>query len=170
VTRPIRTSEPASDEFREAVRWYEARRSGLGGEFLDAVAAIISLNRNQPRNRRDDLDRRPNPTCAGVQLSVPRGTASCTRESAELRPGSGSPSPRRLNDENSRRKVQNVRGNSSGIIPPHLWPTLITVSGSPPSSDSHMIASSAVKLRFRVMRSRSRPWRHPHLVACFQHE
>jgi len=43
VTRRIRTSEPASDEFSEAVRWYEARRSGLGGEFFDAVAATVSL-------------------------------------------------------------------------------------------------------------------------------
>jgi hypothetical protein len=48
VTRPIRTSEPASDEFSEAVRWYEARRSGLGGEFFDAVAAIISLIETSP--------------------------------------------------------------------------------------------------------------------------
>ena len=43
MTRRIRTSEPASDEFSEAVRWYEARRSGLGGEFFDAVAATVSL-------------------------------------------------------------------------------------------------------------------------------
>jgi plasmid stabilization system protein ParE len=48
VTRPIRTSEPASVEFSEAVRWYEARRSGLGGEFFDAVAAIISLIETNP--------------------------------------------------------------------------------------------------------------------------
>jgi plasmid stabilization system protein ParE len=48
VTRQIRTIEPASDEFREAVRWYEARRSGLGGEFFDAVAATISLIETQP--------------------------------------------------------------------------------------------------------------------------
>ncbi len=43
MTRRIRASEPASDEFSEAVRWYEARRSGLGGEFFDAVAATMSL-------------------------------------------------------------------------------------------------------------------------------
>ena len=43
MRRPIRTIEPASDEFSEAVRWYEARRSGLGGEFFDAVAATLSL-------------------------------------------------------------------------------------------------------------------------------
>jgi len=48
VTRRIRTSEPASDEFSEAVRWYEARRSGLGGEFFDAVAATLSLIESNP--------------------------------------------------------------------------------------------------------------------------
>ena len=46
--RPIRTSEPASDEFSEAVRWYEARRSGLGGEFFDAVAATLALIETNP--------------------------------------------------------------------------------------------------------------------------
>jgi plasmid stabilization system protein ParE len=48
VTRPIRTNELASDEFREAVRWYEATRSGLGGEFFDAVAATVSLLETHP--------------------------------------------------------------------------------------------------------------------------
>ena len=48
MTRRIRTSEPASDEFSEAVRWYEARRSGLGGEFFDAVAAALSLIETNP--------------------------------------------------------------------------------------------------------------------------
>jgi len=43
VSRPIRTSEPASVEFTEAVSWYEGRRAGLGGEFFDAVAATIAL-------------------------------------------------------------------------------------------------------------------------------
>jgi toxin ParE1/3/4 len=46
--RPIRTAESASDEFREAVRWYEARRAGLGGEFFDAVAATLSLIETNP--------------------------------------------------------------------------------------------------------------------------
>ena len=48
MTRPIRTAEPASDEFSEAVRWYEARRPGLGGEFFDAVAATLSLIETNP--------------------------------------------------------------------------------------------------------------------------
>ena len=48
MTRRIRTSEPASDEFSEAVRWYEARRSGLGSEFFDAVAATLSLIETNP--------------------------------------------------------------------------------------------------------------------------
>ena len=48
MTRRIRTSELASDELSEAVRWYEARRSGLGGEFFDAVAAAVSLIEASP--------------------------------------------------------------------------------------------------------------------------
>ena len=44
----IRTSAPASDEFREAVRWYETQRPGLGGEFFDAVAATLSLIQANP--------------------------------------------------------------------------------------------------------------------------
>lgn len=62
MTRAIRTSEPASDELTEAVRWYETRRPGLGGELLDAVAETLtlieahpeigSLSRTDPRTRR----------------------------------------------------------------------------------------------------------------------
>ena len=48
MTLSVRTSEPASDEFSEAVRWYEARRSGLGGEFFNAVAATLSLVEANP--------------------------------------------------------------------------------------------------------------------------
>ena len=48
MTRSICTSGPASDEFSEAVRWYEARRSGLGSEFFDAVAATLSLIDTNP--------------------------------------------------------------------------------------------------------------------------
>ena len=48
MTLPVRTSELASDEFGEAVRWYEARRSGLGGEFFDAVAETLSLIETNP--------------------------------------------------------------------------------------------------------------------------
>ena len=48
MTRPTRSSEPASEEFSEAVRWYEARRSGLGGEFFDAVGTTLSLIETNP--------------------------------------------------------------------------------------------------------------------------
>lgn len=48
MTRRIRASELASEEFREAVRWYEARRSGLGSEFFDAVAAAVALIEGNP--------------------------------------------------------------------------------------------------------------------------
>jgi plasmid stabilization system protein ParE len=48
VNRPVRSSEPASDELGEAVRWYERRRAGLGGEFFDAVVATVSLIETNP--------------------------------------------------------------------------------------------------------------------------
>lgn len=32
----------------EAVRWYETRRPGLGGEFFDAVVATLSLIETNP--------------------------------------------------------------------------------------------------------------------------
>ena len=48
MTRPIRVSEPASDELSEGVRWYEDRRAGLGGDFFDAVAATLLLIETNP--------------------------------------------------------------------------------------------------------------------------
>ena len=48
MTRPIRISELASDELSEAVRWYEARRFGLGGDFFDAVNATLVLVETSP--------------------------------------------------------------------------------------------------------------------------
>ena len=48
MTWRSRTSKPASDEFTEAVRWYEAQRSGLGAEFFDAVAITVSLIETNP--------------------------------------------------------------------------------------------------------------------------
>jgi plasmid stabilization system protein ParE len=39
--RPFQFSSPASEELTAAVRWYERRRPGLGGEFYDAVVRTI---------------------------------------------------------------------------------------------------------------------------------
>ncbi len=44
----LRTSQPASEELSEAVRWYEEQRSGLGAEFLDAVAGTIAIIEARP--------------------------------------------------------------------------------------------------------------------------
>jgi toxin ParE1/3/4 len=41
--KPLQFSKPASEEFAAAVQWYETRRSGLGGEFFDAVVRAIEL-------------------------------------------------------------------------------------------------------------------------------
>jgi hypothetical protein len=48
VNRTVRSSEPACGELIEAVRWYETRRTGLGGEFFDAVVAILTLIETRP--------------------------------------------------------------------------------------------------------------------------
>jgi plasmid stabilization system protein ParE len=41
VNRALRIADPAASELREAVAWYERRRSGLGAELLDAVSQSI---------------------------------------------------------------------------------------------------------------------------------
>jgi plasmid stabilization system protein ParE len=46
--KPFQFSQPASEEFAEAVRWYEARRTGLGCELYDAVVATVDLIRTHP--------------------------------------------------------------------------------------------------------------------------
>ena len=42
MTPSARFEEEAEQEYRAAARWYEARRSGLGVEFLDAVDATLA--------------------------------------------------------------------------------------------------------------------------------
>lgn len=69
MKRTVRTGEPASEELIHAVRWYEARRPGLGGEFFDAVAETLtlvearpemgSLSRHDPQTRRVMVPRFP---------------------------------------------------------------------------------------------------------------
>lgn len=41
--KPVHIAPPASEEFTEAVRWYEAKRTGLGGELYDAVSYAVGL-------------------------------------------------------------------------------------------------------------------------------
>ena len=62
MRRPVRISEPASEELTHAVRWYETSRPGLGGEFFDAVTGLLTvigtspeigpLSRSDPQTRR----------------------------------------------------------------------------------------------------------------------
>jgi len=69
VKRAVRTGEPASKELIDAVRWHEARRPGLGGEFFDAVAETLTLvgarpeigsaSRHDPQTRRVLVPRFP---------------------------------------------------------------------------------------------------------------
>jgi toxin ParE1/3/4 len=46
--KPFQISAPATAELAAAVSWYEAKRSGLGGEFYDAVVRAIDLIRQHP--------------------------------------------------------------------------------------------------------------------------
>ena len=46
--KPVFIAAPASVEFAEAVRWYENKRSGLGGEFYDAAVDAIALVQQYP--------------------------------------------------------------------------------------------------------------------------
>ncbi len=48
MKRPLRIGESAAAELAEAVRWYEGKRRGLGGEFRDAIGAAFDLIREQP--------------------------------------------------------------------------------------------------------------------------
>lgn len=45
----VRFEDEADDEYQNAGRWYEERRTGLGVEFFDAVDATISHVLNLPR-------------------------------------------------------------------------------------------------------------------------
>ena len=45
---PLRIGHPASVELAEAVRWYEQKRTGLGGEFFDAVTDALEVVRTRP--------------------------------------------------------------------------------------------------------------------------
>lgn len=42
MTQPIRIHSLASLELTEAVRWYESKRVGLGGDLLDEFAALMT--------------------------------------------------------------------------------------------------------------------------------
>ena len=46
--KPFQLSAPAAEELTAAIQWYEERRSGLGGEFYDAVVRTIELIRTHP--------------------------------------------------------------------------------------------------------------------------
>jgi plasmid stabilization system protein ParE len=47
---PVRLAPEVPDELIAAARWYEARRAGLGREFLDAIEALIPVIARGPRS------------------------------------------------------------------------------------------------------------------------
>lgn len=52
-------SELASEELREAVRWYEERRSGWGGKLFDAVGHTVELILAHPEIGEERVGRNP---------------------------------------------------------------------------------------------------------------
>jgi toxin ParE1/3/4 len=48
LNRPLRVSEEAEAEAIEASRWYDARRPGLGDEFLTAVDEALERIESNP--------------------------------------------------------------------------------------------------------------------------
>jgi plasmid stabilization system protein ParE len=48
LTRTLRTSKVAADEFAAAVRWYEEQRPGLGADFYRAVTETTALIETHP--------------------------------------------------------------------------------------------------------------------------
>ena len=42
MKRPVRVSEEAEVEATEAARWYDARRLGLGDEFLTVLDEVLA--------------------------------------------------------------------------------------------------------------------------------
>lgn len=45
---PVQVSSPAVEDLAGAIRWYDARRPGLGAEFYDAIARTIKLIQAHP--------------------------------------------------------------------------------------------------------------------------
>jgi toxin ParE1/3/4 len=44
----VHIAPPASEEFTEAVQWYEGKRPGLGREFYDAIIHAATVVRTHP--------------------------------------------------------------------------------------------------------------------------
>ena len=46
----LRLAPETLDELADAALWYEARRGGLGREFLDAIEALLPIIARRPRS------------------------------------------------------------------------------------------------------------------------
>ncbi|NIM52720.1 MAG: type II toxin-antitoxin system RelE/ParE family toxin [Gemmatimonadales bacterium] len=61
-SRPLLLRKEAAADLVEAVEWYDARRGGLGGDFLLAVRAVLTTIEDSPERFpivRDDVRRAP---------------------------------------------------------------------------------------------------------------
>jgi hypothetical protein len=70
--RGVRIAGLASEEFTEAVRWYETRRPGLGAELYDAVNATIEGIERQPEIGATAYEDPKKPPRVGRALPIPR--------------------------------------------------------------------------------------------------
>jgi len=54
----VRFAPEVPDELAKVVVWYEGKRQGLGGEFLDEIGAVLPLVGSRPRSfpRLHDVD------------------------------------------------------------------------------------------------------------------
>lgn len=50
MSSKVRFEDEADAEYRDAGRWYEDRRTGLGVEFFDEVDAVVRLILDLPRS------------------------------------------------------------------------------------------------------------------------
>jgi len=48
MSKPLRVQVAAFEELREAVRWYDGQRPGLGAELCAAVEAALDMIREAP--------------------------------------------------------------------------------------------------------------------------
>ncbi len=62
----VRFEDEADAEYRNAGRWYEERRTGLGLEFFDAVDAAVSQIVDYPEPGNECRACLPNCQCAAL--------------------------------------------------------------------------------------------------------
>ncbi len=50
MSLPLRIRPAAAADIEDAYQWYQARRPGLGGEFLQSVSSVLEAMAQQPES------------------------------------------------------------------------------------------------------------------------